>query len=88
MRNKYNCLVLVMVFAVFCVSALGSVSAADPGNATLNSTNSTGLADSPYPEYGINGNHTSQSNYTGPQNGTTKWTYSTDSVYCSAIGSI
>ena len=47
-----------------------------------------GLANSSYPEYGINNSHTGQSNYTGPQTNATKWTYNGVTVYGSAaIGS-
>ena len=90
--NKSNTLVLFMVFAVVIgISAMGSVSAADPGNATLNATNSsnsTGLADSPYPTSQVNNNRTGQSNYTGPETNTTKWQYNPGSgVTSSVIGS-
>ena len=57
-----------MVFALItCILTVGSVSAADTGN------KNTGLANSSCPEYGINNNHTGQSNYTGPQTNNTKW---------------
>ena len=58
--NKF--LVLLVVFVlVFCISALGSVSAAEN-----NSSNNTA----------VYSNTTGQSQYTGPQTNTTKWTNS------------
>ena len=70
--KKYDKLLAFMVFALIaCIIAAGSVSAADTGN---NKTNTTGLANTPYAEYGGDNNHTGQSNYTGPQANTTKWT--------------
>ena len=36
-----------------------------------------GLADTPWPTFQENNNHTGQSNYTGPQTNNTKWTYTT-----------
>jgi outer membrane protein assembly factor BamB/methionine-rich copper-binding protein CopC len=66
-KVKYNKIMVFMVFAMIaCVLTVGSASAADTNN-------STGLANSSYPEYGVNSNHTGQSNYTGPQTNTTKW---------------
>ena len=73
-HNKYNNLVLVMICAVFCIAALGSVSATDIGNNSTNITNTTGLANSSSPEYQVNNNHTGQSNYVGPQTNNTQWT--------------
>ncbi|WP_424354814.1 chitobiase/beta-hexosaminidase C-terminal domain-containing protein [Methanobacterium sp. MBAC-LM] len=71
---KYNKLPIFLVFALLaCILAMGSVSAADTNNPT-------GLANSSYPEYGINNNHTSQSNYTGPQTNTTKWNITTECI--------
>jgi parallel beta-helix repeat protein len=83
--RRCNSLVFFMLLAVFCISVLGSVSAANVGNNTTNATNTTGLADSACPESGINSNHTDQSNYTGPQTNTTKWTYNNVTVYGSAV---
>ena len=81
---KYRKLLVFMVFAVFlCISTVGSVSADDTGS---NATNNTGLADSAWPTYQNNNNHTGQSSYTGPQTNTTKWEYSDDS-HVSVIGS-
>ncbi|MGB7970105.1 MAG: PQQ-binding-like beta-propeller repeat protein, partial [Methanobacterium sp.] len=68
----------LMVFALFfCISLAGSVSAADPANntTTLNTTNTTGLANSTMPKFGVNLNNTGQSNYTGPQTNNLKWNY-------------
>ncbi|MDG3547182.1 PKD domain-containing protein [Methanobacterium formicicum] len=66
------------------------MSAADD-EATNNITtesNYTGLADSPYPENGVNGNHTGQSEYNGPQTNTTKWIYdNVNAVNNGVIGS-
>ena len=71
---KYNKLPIFLVFALLaCILTVGSVSAADTNN-------STGLANSSCPEYGINNSHTGQSNYTGPQTNTTKWNISIGSV--------
>jgi len=48
----------------------------------------TGLANTPWPEYQNNNNHTGQSSYTGPQTNTTKWVINGITVYGSAaIGS-
>lgn len=81
--------VLLVIFAVIlCISAAGSVSAAGTGNNTTNTTNitnTTGLANTSCPEYQINGSHTGQSKYTGPQTNTTKWTYNGITVYGSAV---
>ena len=64
---KYNKIMVFMVFALIaCILTVGSASAAGANN-------STGLANSSCPEYGINNNHTGHSNYTGPQTNTTKW---------------
>ena len=77
--KEYNKLLILMVFALItCILTVGSASAADTNN-------STGLANSSCPEYGINNNHTSQSNYTGPQTNGTKWTYKNITVYGSAV---
>lgn len=67
-HNKLQILTLLVVF--ICISVIGSASAADVGN---NTTSTTGLANSTCPEYGINSNHTGQSDYTGPQTNATKW---------------
>ena len=66
---KYNKIMVFMIFAMIaCVLTVGSASAS-----CCDDNNSTGLANSSCPEYGINSNHTGQSNYTGPQTNTTKW---------------
>ncbi|AEG19374.1 Ig-like domain-containing protein [Methanobacterium paludis] len=71
-----NLLVLLVVFAVIGVSTVGSVSAASTGNnSTLNATNTTNTT----VNTAIATNATGQSNYTGPQTNTTKWTNS--SIY-------
>lgn len=68
-----NLLVLFMVFAVIGVSTVGSVSAASTGNnSTVNATNTTNTT----VNTAIATNATGQSNYTGPQTNTTKWTNS------------
>ena len=77
---KSNKLIMFLVFSVIlCISMLGSASAA--GN------NSTGLANSPYPTFQVDNRHTGQSNYTGPQTNTTKWTYTAGTGTTAVIGS-
>ena len=77
--KKHNKLLILMTFALItCVLTVGNAGAADTNN-------STGLANSSCPEYGINSNHTSQSDYTGPQTNGTKWTYKNITVYGSAV---
>ncbi|PAV03283.1 chitobiase/beta-hexosaminidase C-terminal domain-containing protein [Methanobacterium bryantii] len=79
---KYNKLPIFLVFALLaCILTVGSVSAADTNNPT-------GLANSSYPEYGINNNHTSQSNYTGPQTNTTKWNNTVSTLNGTVNGTI
>lgn len=88
MRTCNKALLLLMIFAVFfSISTVGCVSAASTGNNTntTNITNTTGLANSSCPEYLVNGNHTGQSDYKGPQTNTTKWTYKNVTVYGSAV---
>ncbi|BDZ66599.1 putative Ig domain-containing protein [Methanobacterium ferruginis] len=83
---KYKKLVIFLVFAVItCVLTVGSVSAAS--NNTTNSTDTTGLADSSYPTYQVNNNHTGQSEYNGPQTNTTQWEYNIGGSSVSVIGS-
>ena len=43
-----------------------------------------GLANSSYPEYGVNNSHNGQSSYTGPQTNAVKWIYNGITVYGSA----
>jgi parallel beta-helix repeat protein len=90
-KYKYSTLCLFIVFAIFfCISLAGSVSAADDeaANNITTESNYTGLADSPYPENGVNGNHTGQSEYNGPQTNTTKWIYdNVNAVNNGVIGS-
>ena len=82
---KYKKLMIFMVFAVItCVLTVGSVSAADNNT---NSTNTTGLADSSYPTFQVDSQHTGQSNYTGPQTNTTKWNYTVGSSTVAVTGS-
>lgn len=70
---------------LICIlSAIGSVSAAG-NNTTVNMTNSSGLTDSDWPCFQNNANKTGQSNYTGPQTNTTKWTYGNITMYGSAV---
>lgn len=78
MLEYKNSLIFIITF-VCIVLLMGSVSAAD------NTTNSTGLADSPWPSYQNDAHKTGQSNYTGPQTNTTKWTYGNITVYGSAV---
>ncbi|WP_321423190.1 PQQ-binding-like beta-propeller repeat protein [uncultured Methanobacterium sp.] len=70
---------LVVIFVIFFVSAVGCASAAD------NETNSTALADSDWPSFHNDANNTGQSDYSGPQTNTTKWTFSNLTVYGSAV---
>lgn len=72
---------LTFIIAIVCIfSVISGVNAADS-----NKTNFTGLADSSWPSYQNDANSTGQSNYTGPQTNTTKWTYGNVTVYGSAV---
>ena len=80
MRKCNKSLLLLMIFAMaLCILTIGSVSAVSAEN------NTAGLANTSSPEYQINSNHTGQSNYTGPQANTTKWTYKNITVHGSAV---
>jgi PKD repeat protein len=78
MKHTNKLSFLLMVTAVLCISILGSVSAVDTGNntttdnTTLNTTNTTGLADTPWPKYQGDNNNTGQSQYNGPQTNNTQ----------------
>jgi parallel beta-helix repeat protein len=86
MRKCNKSLLLLIIFAIaLCILTMGSVSAESTGNNSTNTTNTTGLANSSCPEYQINGNHTGQSDYTGPQTNNTKWTYKNITVCGSAV---
>jgi len=88
---------LICIVGAGCASAVDSGSDVDPAsgygtdtgsgtdNTTTTQTNSTGLADSEWPSYHNDENNTGQSNYTGPQTNTTKWTYGNITVYGSAV---
>jgi len=65
--NTRTSKLLTIFMMIFMVSlSFSPVMAAD---------NSTGLADSASPKYQQDNQNTGQSEYTGPQNNTTKWTY-------------
>nr|WP_321423653.1 PQQ-binding-like beta-propeller repeat protein [uncultured Methanobacterium sp.] len=88
---------LICIAGAGCASAVDSGSAADTAsgygtdtgsgtdNTTTTETNSTGLADSEWPSYHNDENSTGQSDYTGPQTNTTKWTFENLTVYGSAV---
>jgi parallel beta-helix repeat protein len=84
-ENKKS--VFLMVFVLLCVVSLGAVSAADTINITDDDANTTGLADSAWPTYQNNIQHTGESNYTGPQTNTTKWMYNITAGGSSAVAS-
>jgi uncharacterized repeat protein (TIGR01451 family) len=66
--------IIVIMSILFALALCSVVSASDAENTTVNTT---GLANTSWPKLqGDNGN-TGQSNYTGPQTNTTKWTYQT-----------
>jgi outer membrane protein assembly factor BamB len=85
MINKQKFRLIIAVFTVFCLFGLtGAVSAAEVGNnSTVNETindssnNKAGLADTAWPKFQNDLNNTGQSEYNGPQNNTTQWTYTT-----------
>lgn len=85
MINKQKFRLIIAVFTVFCLFGLtGAVSAAEVGNnSTVNETingssnNTDGLADTAWPKFQNDLNNTGQSEYNGPQNNTTQWTYTT-----------
>lgn len=79
-----NSVILIIGF-IWIISAIGNVSASNNTTNSTNCTNSTGLADSDWPSFQNDANKTGQSNYTGPQTNTTKWTYDNITVYGSAV---
>lgn len=75
---------IILIIAIVCFfSAVGSVSAAENTSATNSS--SISISDYAWPSYQNDANKTGQSNYTGPQTNTTKWTYGNITVYGSAV---
>lgn len=64
MKTKTAALIMSISFALILC---GAVSAEDVGN------NSTGLADTAWPSFQGDSNHTGQSDYNGPQTNTTEW---------------
>ncbi|BDZ67493.1 PQQ-binding-like beta-propeller repeat protein [Methanobacterium ferruginis] len=81
-KRTYNkqLTLFICLTAIFCILAVGSVSAAD--SSSVNFTNNTtddndGLADTAWAKSGGDVANTGQSDYTGPDVNTTLWNYTT-----------